>query len=116
MRDLASKAAVRPSLATMDALVRYCCRACAAFCFDEACCVPPLSSLKIITELQELALSHLKGEYRTLLLDQAPMLNVRAHPLAASNCRLTLPQKLALAHRRGSAFALAVELIELGLL
>ena len=38
VRDLASKAAVRPSLVTMDALVRYCCRACAAFCFDEACC------------------------------------------------------------------------------
>jgi hypothetical protein len=29
---------------------------------------------------------------------------------------LAIPQKLALAHKRGSAFALALELIELGLL
>jgi hypothetical protein len=80
------------------------------------CCVSPLSSHKIVIQWQELALCHLKGEYRTLLLDQAPMLNVRFHRCAASNRMLTLPQKLALAHRRGSAFALAVELIELGLL
>ena len=72
--------------------------------------------------LQELALSHLKGEYRMLLLDQAPMLNVIllaasiASKQAAIACKLTRLQKLALAHRRGSAFALAVELIELGLL
>jgi hypothetical protein len=72
--------------------------------------------------LQELALSHLKGEYRMLLLDQAPMLNVMLFAAAIASkhatitCNLTRLQKLALAHRRGSGFALAVELIELGLL
>jgi hypothetical protein len=30
---------------------------------------------------QELALSHLKGEYRKLLLEQAPMINVRCFTL-----------------------------------
>ncbi len=80
---------------------------------------------KFVTGLQELALSHLKGEYRMLLLDQTPMLNVRVpqHPRSGATtsamecaCPLTSLQKLALAHRRGSAFALALELIELGLL
>jgi uncharacterized membrane protein len=73
----------------------------------------------IILLQQEIALSHLKGEYRMLLLDEAPMLNVillSASIASKHSCNLTLLQKLALAHRRGSAFALAVELIELGLL
>jgi hypothetical protein len=54
-----------------------------------------------------------------LLLDEAPMLNVillSASIASKHSCNLTRLQKLALAHRRGSAFALAVELIELGLL
>jgi hypothetical protein len=39
----------------------------------------------------------------------------RPHPFSLWSCSHP-PQKLDAAHRRGSAFALAVELIELGLL
>ena len=150
VRDAAGKAALRPSLATMEALVRNhqnphaftrfdasaCLAACSINAFVACLHVSRYLWLFHVISCQELALSHLKGEYRTLLLDQAPMLNVRPPPhccsspkhaaridcisirflLATSIALLTSHQKLALAHRRGSAFALAIELIELGLL